>query len=86
MNMRTRFSNPLARSQASKSNALALFSAEDTELTSHEIRRCARLFDEYNRPECAIFFVELLVTPQSERAEKIKFSSEDLWKKSNRAL
>jgi len=27
-----------------------------------------------------------LVTPQSERAEKIKFSSEDLWKKSNRAL
>lgn len=50
------------------------------ELTSGELKKCAQLFDEYNRSDCSIYFLDLLVTPRSDRAEKIMFCFDGFWK------
>ena len=76
MNLRLPNSKTRSRQDQSNSNNKDSAAVIDIGLTSGELRRCAQLFDEYNRPECAMFFVELLVTPSTKRAEKIMYSSQ----------
>lgn len=78
--MGTQLEMPETEIREGEPRSKILDSMDELAISSNEIKRCARLFDKYNRPDCALFFVELLVTPSSDRAEKVLYFSSDLWR------